>query len=284
MKMRSSIHIITRDRTNNLSILLGSLVNQTTKEFDVVILDNGRQFKVAQDYNCRAILERLKLEGVRINVVETQEEHRDIGKYRNQCIAEDKFNNSIGIRIDDDSLLEPNFVEILSNGFTSDDIGVVGCICPYLFYPRTYILQPARYNEITDNFEWVDNCVNFTRFINDDGTDRHYSKTYFPSGHIRSNYAYRMDLVREIKFPEWSGASGFTEETVFCIKAQISGYRVIINPNAVAWHFAVPSGGGRDKVQSQQQMDTIKVYNLNRLKKELEEYRKEKGVDTRGYP
>lgn len=282
--MRASIHIITRDRVNSLAVLLGSLCTQTTKDFDIVILDNGRNVKVGQDHMCGAALRRLQLEGVRVHLVESKAEHRDIGAYRNECVNSDPFNNQIGIRIDDDSLLEPNYIEILVNGFTEPDIGVVGGIVPYIFVPKTYILQPAKFNEITSDYDWVDNCVTFVRFINDDGKDLHYQATYFPSGHIRSSYAYRMDLAKKIRFPEWSGFTGFTEETVFCIKVWMNGYKVLINPNAVAWHYSIPGGGGRDKVVSQAQIDKIKTDNLARLKVELDLYRASVKAERRGYP
>lgn len=284
MPDRISVHCITRDRTPALALLLASMAQQTTKKFDLVILDNGRSAKVNQDYMCRALLSRLQLEGVRVNVVETPEEHRDIGKYRNQCIEQDKFGNKIGIRIDDDSILDPRYIEIVSSGFHTPDIGIVGGICPYIFAEKQYVMQPAKFNEVTPEFDWVDNCINFVRFIDDDGKDKHWSETYFPSGHIRSNYAYRMDLVKKIRFPEWSGPSGFTEESVFCIKAWMHGYKILINPNAIAWHLAYPAGGGRDKVINQQQMDEIKKTNMARLKTELELYRKTLGVEIRGYP
>ena len=280
--MRASIHIITRDRGEALALLLSSLIQQTTKQFDLVILDNSRGVKVNQSYACRALLSRLQLEGVRINVVECPDEHRDIGKYRNQCIEQDKFGNKIGIRIDDDSILDPQYVEIVTSGFnSSEEVGIVGGICPYIFAPRTYILQPAKFNEVTPEFDWTDNCINFVRFINEDGTDKHWSQTFYPSGHIRSNYAYRMDLIKKIKFPEYSGFSGFSEETYTCILAWFDGYKVMINPNAVAWHMNYPAGGGRDQIRSVEQKENIKKLNTARLKEGLDLYRKIKGIEPR---
>ena len=283
--IRCSIHIVTRDRPESLALLLTSLIFQTYKNWDMVILDNSRNTKINNYYLIRTIINRLQLEGHRFHVIENNDEHRDIGKYRNQVIEADPFKNNIGIRIDDDSICEPNYIEILMNGFTDNKIGIVGGIVPYLFYPKTYILQPEKFNEIPSFFvPWTDHCTNFVRFIDNDGKDLHYKKTYFESGHIRSSYAYRIDLAKKIRFHEWSGPTGYTEETVFCIKTWLNGYKVIINPNAVCWHTAYIVGGGRDKISGQEQMNQIKKNNEERMQTELDIYRKTLGIKERGYP
>lgn len=284
--MRSSIHIVTRDRHEALASLLTSLMMQTNKEWDLVILDNSRQILVQNHYLCKTILTRLQLEGHRIHIVQNNDEHRDIGRYRNQCIEADPFKNEIGIRIDDDSICDSKYIEILIKGFEKNEkVAIVGGIVPYLFAPKMYLLQPEKFNEVPPFYvPWIDHCCNFFRFINDDGSDKHYRETYFPSGHVRSSYAYRIDVAKKIKFPEWAGPTGYTEETVFCLKVQMNGYKILFNPNAICWHYAYPAGGGRDKVFSQEQMNQIKQNNEARLKEELDIYRTSLGAEDRGYP
>jgi hypothetical protein len=150
---------------------------------------------------------------------------------------------------------------------------------------------PAAFNRIYPDFlTWDDHCVHFYRMLDEQGNDRHWPKTFYYSGHIRSNYAYRIDIAREIKFPEYSGQTGFSEETYFCAKAWIMGYSVLINPNAIAWHLNAPYGGGRDifagktPEQAQAVIDEIKKRNLAKLAADLTEFRTLRGEATRGYP
>ena len=153
----------------------------------------------------------------------------------------------------------------------------------------THAPIPAKFNEVNKNFDWTDNCVYFYRMLDDKGNDRHWSSTFYESGHIRSNYAYRIDLARKIKWPEYTGPTGFTEETVFCVKAWMLGYKVLINPNAIAWHLAAPHGGGRDTLgQTQEEairnMEAIKTRNIIRLKTDLDVFREEVKTQKRNYP
>lgn len=310
--MRLSIHICTKGRNDALALLLESLRNQTHKEWDLVILDNNNgtnEQKVPQHYLCQCIFNRLQYEGHRIHVIDnsTDTGPRDIGRYRNILLDKDPFNNPIGVRIDDDSICESNYLEILIFPFIRDsgnerkayivngevmtnensvwsNVGIVGGIVPYYYYPVQHNLMPAKFNEVTPNFDWTDNCIHFYRMLDDKGNDKHWSQTFFESGHVRSSYAYRMDLARELRFPEYSGPSGFTEETAFCCKVWMKGYTVLFNPNAVCWHLSTPYGGGRDTIKSAEEMEKIKITNLETLKKELSEFRLKLGIEPRGYP
>lgn len=296
--MRASIHVVTNERNSSLALLLESLRQQTYKEWDLVILDNNKVFKVMTDHILRCLLNRIQYEGHRIFIIDNSKDEgpRDVGRYRNMVVEGDSFavfdkkdqnrTNEIGVRIDDDSVIEKNYLEIITNPFVGNttDVGVVGGICPYFWAPTTHAPLPAKFNTIYSTWKWDDHCIYFFRMLDEKGNDKFWTDTFFESGHIRSNYAYRIDLARKIKFPEYTGPSGFTEETSFCAKVWMEGYKVLINPNAIAWHLAVPFGGGRDKVTTQEQMEEIKKTNLERLEEELGEYRIAKGLEKRQYP
>ena len=304
--MRLSVHVITNNRHNTLALLLESLRKQSFKEWDLVVLDNNREVKITQDYMISCLFNRLQYEGHRIHVIDNSKDEgsRDVGRYRNMVVDGDPFaaypykkdqnrTNEIGVRVDDDSVLEANFLEILAHGFTNnylgvgDIVGIVGGICPYFFQPVTHAPLPAKFNQVNSKFDWTDHCVYFFRMLDEKGNDRHWTTTFYESGHIRSNYAYRIDLAKNIKWPEYTGHTGFTEETTFCVKAWMLGYKVLINPNAIAWHLAYPSGGGRelfDPAKAQEQMEEIKVRNLAALKEDLTKFRSDLKLEERSYP
>ena len=70
----------------------------------------------------------------------------------------------------------------------------------------------------------------------------------------------------------------------------MSGYKVLFNPHARAWHFNLMYGGGRDLFtdkdpkDAQALMEEIKINNLRRMKEGLDKFREEKGIQARGYP
>ena len=108
---RMSIHICTKGRNDMLALLLESLRKQTFKEWDLVILDNnlgqdkGEQ-PVSQHFLCQCVFNRLQFEGHRVEIIDNSKDEglRDIGRYRNMLIDKDSFNNSIGVRVDDDGI------------------------------------------------------------------------------------------------------------------------------------------------------------------------------------
>lgn len=271
---RISVHIVTRNRSNFLAILLSSLMKQTHTAFDLVIYDTSEQDTCMENQASLSLIKRMELEGHRFKIVMGDKSIRDIGTLRNKCIEEDTFGNNWGVRIDDDSFCEPDYLEILIKGI-DEGVGVVGGIVPYIWMEKMYRLPPAKFNEVTENYMWTDNCIFFYNTPRD---------KYFESGHVRSSYLYNIELAKELKFPEWSGPSGFTEETVFCIKVWMKGYKVLFNPHAVCWHFNAASGGGRDQIANQEQMDKIKWDNMKKLVNELDEFREKCNASKRGYP
>lgn len=287
--MRLSIHIVTKNRNDCLALLLESFRKQTYNQWDLIILDNNNgitEAKVNQHFLCQSIFNRLQYEGHRVHIIDNSQDtgERDIGRYRNMIIEKDAFNNTIGVRIDDDSILELNYLEIIENGFKDDNIGIVGGIVPYYWAITQHRLLPAKFNEVLPSWDWTDDCIFFYRMLDEKGYDKHWLYTYYESGHIRSSYAYRIDLAKKLRFPEWTGSSGFTEETIFCCKVWMSGYKILINPNAICWHLNTPYGGGRDTIKSQEQMNEIKEGNQKRLKEELTEFRKALNLEERSYP
>lgn len=271
---RVSIHIVTRDRQNFLAILLSSLMKQTYKAFDLVIYDSSEGEQCVNNQACASIIKRMELEGHRFKIVMGDKSIRDIGTLRNKVIEEDQFGNKWAVRIDDDSFCDPDYIELLVGGI-GEHVGVVGGIVPYMWVERMYRQVPSKFNEVTENYMWTDNCI----FFYNTPRDR-----YFEAGHVRSSYMYNVALAKEIRFPEWSGPSGFTEETVFCIKVWMKGYKVLFNPHAVCWHFNAVSGGGRDMVSSQEQMEKIKWENMKNLVNDLDKFREECKAEKKGYP
>jgi len=176
----------------------------------------------------------LQWEGHRVQIVRHPE--RDIGLLRN--IALDLDDCEFGCRIDDDSICESDYLERLLNVLKKEKkAGCVGGIVPFLHDEKQYRPLPKRFNIITKWYDLKDDSI---WFYNTD-------KEYISADHIRSTMMYRNEIAKKIRHPEAFGRTGFREETVFSYRFILHGYNNYYVPKAVCWHFAAPSGGGRDE-------------------------------------
>ena len=147
--------------------------------------------------------------------------------------------NPIGIRVDDDSMCEPDYLEILWETLAQKDldgkVGVVGGIVPEMNQAKIY--QPPWFMETN---------VKVTKHF-----DVPYMTSYFyntddviEADHITSSYMYLNKVMRRVMFPtEFDGLSGFREETYPLLQLKKLGYKHWFNPKAVCWHLRAPSGG-----------------------------------------
>jgi len=230
---RVGIQLITRNRPEYLGMLLTSLRNQTIQNWDLFIVDNS-DTPVADTFYIKSLLTRLQWEGHRVQIVRHPE--RDIGLLRN--IALDLDDCEFGCRIDDDSICESDYLERLLNVLKKEKkAGCVGGIVPFLHDEKQYRPLPKRFNILTKWYDLKDDSI---WFYNTD-------KEYIPADHIRSTMMYRNEIAKKIRHPEAFGRTGFREETVFSYRFILHGYNNYYVPKAVCWHFAAPSGGGRDE-------------------------------------
>lgn len=230
-KNRIGIQIVT-SRPNYLAILLSSLLRQTQKNWDLVLVFEG---DLVEDYAIKSLLTRMTLEGHRIKFV--QVDFKGIGKLRN--IALDHDDCEYGCRIDDDSWVEPDYLELLFSIFRREKkVGVVGGTVPLMGMELEYTRKPENWNKVSKHGVVFDHSYK--------GFNQLYGK-HFPADHLRSSYMYKNEIMRKVKFPEQMDKyAGFREETLPCIKLKKIGYKNFIVPSARAWHFACQTGGCRD--------------------------------------
>jgi len=230
---RIGVQIITRNRPEYLGMLLTSLRTQTIQNWDLFLVDNS-DTPVTDIFYIKSLLTRLTNEGHRIKIVRYPE--RDIGILRN--IALDMDDCEYGVRIDDDSICEPDYLKRLYEVIKEDKkAGCVGGIVPFIYDEKQYRPEPERFNIITKWYDLKDDSIWFYNT----------NKEYIPADHIRSTMMYRNEIAKKIRHPEAFGRTGFREETVYSYRFKIHGYENYYVPKAICWHFAAPSGGGRDE-------------------------------------
>lgn len=271
--MRIGIQVITRDRPDYLAVLLSSLLRQTHKEWDLILVDNSTK-PINEHPLVKVIMERVLNEGHRVKYQRADPSIRDIGQLRN--IALDMDDNPLGTRVDDDSWLEPDYLEVLYKFIQLKDlqgsykqcddgtviprighgVGAVGGLVPFMWMERTYMPPREKCNIINEFYDLEgesDQCY----FYN--GVD------YMEADHIRSSFMYWNDVAKKIRHPECYGKTGYREETDITYRMKLAGYKLFIVPQAIAWHLASPYGGGRDENTD------IRAGNIYMFKKRMKE-------------
>ena len=224
-KDRVGVQVVA-SRPDYLAVLLTSLKTQTYNKWDLVLVVQDEE--IIRNPLVSSILERLQLEGHRVSLMLA---NRSLGlcEMRNMALENDKC--EYGLRIDDDSLCEPDFIQLLVSKMPA----VCGGVVPPI---RTYTLAPIR-NDLNE----VDKDGN----IKDDFLPIYNTSESFEVDHIRSSMMYVNEEARKIKFPTYNDSlASFREETDFCIRMKLAGTKIIFYPKAICWHFLAGYGGCRD--------------------------------------
>lgn len=224
-------------------------MRQTYKNWDVVIVDSSPNQIVSQVHHTASILKRMEWEGHIIKLIKADPKNRDIGALRNIAILND--DNKYGFRIDDDSWLEPDCIELLRQAFDHDEnAGCVGPIVPYMFNEAEYKPVPEVFNKTNEFWDVFYRQNSFWHY------NVHPKTKICKADHIASSMMFLNKRAKEIGLhPEVYGSTGFREETEFSLKFKVYGYNNYMVPNAIVWHLAAPSGGGRDAYQTQDHRD-----------------------------
>ena len=195
------------------------------------------------------LIMRFKLDGHGVKYLR-DESGKGIGRSRNVAIENDDWNDWC-IRVDDDSIMDKEYIETLVNTYTCLEaecdaelhkldrkIGAIGGVVPLLGQPILRLNPPKIFNE----FKFTENDVE----IGDIGGISYYGHEPLVSHHLRSSFLFNKKAAIEVGMhPENLGSSGFREETDFCAKLLVAGYTLFTIPDAIDWHIQAPTGGVR---------------------------------------
>jgi GT2 family glycosyltransferase len=242
MTERVEISICTKDRASELYALLVSLRTQTYREWDLVIVDSSQPYPLVNAYKFIGdIITRIKTEGHAVKYI-VDVPPMGVCKARNRAVKEG-FGHQIIVRIDDDSVLEPDYIARLIKLMEPEDVGAVGGCVPVFGAPpmvRNINLLKGIFNRVK-----FDKEGNLTECA-DDGGFQYHPNVVLPSHHLRSSYAFRRKAYDDVGgFPNDYGTIGFREETDFCLRIAWKGWRMLTDTGAIAWHCQCPSGGAR---------------------------------------
>jgi len=237
--MKVAICVNTRDRPTELSLLMVSLKNQTHKDWDLYILDDqgGTALQNYHFFNC--ISNIIKMDNHNIKFLRTEFPH-GVSLARQRILDEAlKDPWDYYLRIDDDVICEPDFIEKLIEGMKEFDImsGVTpGCAPQFVRDPEKMKIG-ARVV--------LDNKGNF--IMNSDDYGMLYTDNkIIPSDHFRSSALIKREVFDKVRYaPTRLSKHGFREEQLFSFNAIVNGFKIGNHMNAIAWHLGCMSGGER---------------------------------------
>jgi len=246
---RISLHIANKDRHSELAMLLQSLRTQTYQAWDLVLLDENQLPIMMCDFLAK-LLTRIKMEGHCVHLIRN-EIRLGVCHARNLLIEQDYFGNPLVCRLDDDVLLEPDYlsrlVAVIDKGYD-----IASGVTPLLGMPAPIrnnsklgkIINEKKVNSKGDIIQYGDDC----------GVEYLYEGVY-PSHEFRSCALMTRTVIKKVKYPKNLSPTGFREEAFFSFKAQSLGFTIGVDVQAKAFHLVTPSGGVRsndyaDRVRS----------------------------------
>jgi len=270
---RVSLQICTKDRHTEVAMLLESLRHQTFTSWDLVLCDGskfpnghpnaGQPNLFANTKFGHDMIIRLKMEGHGVQVI--IDDGSGVVEARNMCITKDVFENNLLIRLDDDSIVDEQYLERIYNIITKglvkekkgyrlpnkgeepdvkpEKIGGVSGVVP-TFGAADFKRNVDCVGEVMSKIEFDDNG-NIT-VLGDDAGYLYNEARLLPTHHLRSSFIFRRDAAIKVgMFPIGLGPTGFREESKFSVKLLMAGYKLFVDTGAICWHNMCPSGGCR---------------------------------------
>ena len=246
-KDRIAILIGYRDRPTELYGLLQSLRTQTNKNWDIFILDDNSGTPIEVYHFLNMIVMRMKLEGNKFFYEKTPFNY-GVSRMRQYLVdkaLQEGYN--LTLRLDDDILLEPDYIErlikVMEQGYDIAS-GVTISFGPQL--KRDPIHLKGIINRVI-----LDKDGNFIMNGDDCGNSYTYDLT-LPTHHFRSCALMKKEVHNKVSYyPTKLTRHGFREEQIFSFKALMEGFKIGVDTGAVNFHLMTPSGGERFPEQGQ---------------------------------
>jgi hypothetical protein len=144
-------------------------------------------------------------------------------------------------RIDDDEIPEPNVLKILTSGVDKR----VGAIGGLVLLPGAPEVPPNASNRIDNlslpNLQWFTYPMDVTMNVD----------------HLHSTFLYRRGFE---KFNPYLSPAAHREETLFTYGLKRQGFRVLVDTEAITWHFRNGQGGIRSHNNPQFWEDDDRIF------------------------
>lgn len=254
------IGILNCNRGIEISLLLQSLLNQTYQDFDINIIDDNSNNFLYENTTVNSLFKLHENLNHKINIIKGQQKGPH---FAGQLLLENSHHELI-LRLDDDVTLQSDCVEKLINCFNDNDIVAVGPI--YLLPFKNISDQIVDLNNISDYDKTIMTTVHL---INDNEIYVNgafqmnillNSKGNIKVQHLHSGFMYKKSALEKIDgyFLGYSKVS-HREETDTSYRLFLDGGKLLICPDAIAFHFHPMFGGIRTDSDGKPNKDELWV-------------------------
>lgn len=233
--MNFSIIIPTYNRPKDLEECLSSILSQTIKATEVIVIDDGN---LSDDFIAK---QRIFFHNHSIGFIYYRKkhiiEHRGSSESRNKALEIAQC--SLVFILDDDVILDQDYLEKIMAvwGKNTDPclIGVGGVIKNHRRKPRLEKIYNYIFG-LTSKYLWDINDVGFQVWDEDITAT---SKGYYAHGGVCS---YNKELAKKLQFTVFNCGRTALEDIDFCQRAKNNNFFFIVEPLAMVYHKASPSG------------------------------------------
>jgi len=283
---RILIDIVTRDRHSYLCALIVSLLGQTFKDWDVIIECDDADESMPNDHQIMNLMHRCMHEGHGWRIIRSHRQGPHMAHDRTlQMVKDDpNYRYKLICRIDDDIYVKPDYLEKLFEVYLNDPNAEIAAVSGIYLDPKrsnAEQMAPANYEtdinyagKIDHNVPWPYICAY------PDGTQPRLVE------HLYSSFLFRVEAAVAIGgYCKRFSQIGHREESDFSYRFTLAGWKQLIQPSAVGFHFSAPGGGIRaNNITNRQQLaeSDHKIYQrrLTRWKKRAE-MRKIQDMETK---
>lgn len=253
-----TIGIPTRNRIKPLMDLLESISTQTFKNFDLIIADDGDKYDLKAEI--RKVFPDLKFKYLK---------GKSISLPVNRQTILDNAKTELVLMCDDDHVLKEDCVDVLVKTIRVDgNIGMVSAIWPQENSPTLDFEKIKNNEEFKLDINNIDLNSN-PRWLNNRGLGRFF---YHPNHILETQICgggcvlYRKSVINAVGgFPDYYSRVSLREDTDMSYRVFLSGYKVLTNTAAVAYHHKELVGGTRDSIQREKLMQEDEVLFLKKL-------------------
>jgi GT2 family glycosyltransferase len=250
--------VTTKNRPTELALLMQSLRTQTHQDFDLYILDDASQNPSMNNYFVNYLIQKLKLEGHKVMMIQN-----NIGagvcRARQQLVdyvLKNSTNPLMG-RLDDDVILEPDYisklVNVIQNGYD-----IASGVTPHIIGNR--IRRETKFVSPVINRVVLNNDGSF--LINSDDCGFEYTESkILTADHFRSCMICKREVHDQIEYEDNLTNVGFREEEFFSFRAILKGFKIGVDTSAKVQHLVCPSGGTRNPNYGNDTLQDHKVFN-----------------------
>lgn len=236
MDERISVTFITKNRQGFFLQAFSSLLSQTFKDFDIIIIDDSDE-PVQDKEETRFLVEIAKHKGHGIKFITGE----NLGITQAWQRGLEESSCEFGYRMEDDIYIMPDYLENLYNAIIKDkNIAAVGGLSPNIFHHAT--INDKQF--INDFYMEGENIIPEDKqccLILD-------PKPLYYVQHLHGLFVYRKSLVQNVGgFATWMSPKGHRDETDLTLRLYRAGYKLVVIPTAILFHAEAPQGGSRDR-------------------------------------